>query len=52
MKDVAADDLLNIIKSRRTVRKFDPAKPVKDESLTRILEAGTWAPYSPYYPQG
>ncbi|RME01475.1 MAG: nitroreductase family protein [Calditrichaeota bacterium] len=52
MPNVDANDLLELIQSRRTVRKFDSLKPVSQDSLTRILEAGTWAPYAPYYPQG
>jgi len=49
---ISPEDVLNLIKTRRTVRKFDPEKPVGNESLNRILEAGTWAPYGPYFPQG
>jgi nitroreductase len=44
--------LLRLIKARRTVRQFDPDRPVSLGSLKRILTAGTWAPYAPYDPQG
>ncbi len=33
----------NIIKSRRSVRKFDP-QPVPPEIVKRVIEAGLWAP--------
>lgn len=36
-------DIIDIIKSRRSVRKFSP-EPVSDELVDRILEAGRWAP--------
>jgi len=36
-------DILDIIMSRRSVRKFSP-DPVSDELVDRILEAGRWAP--------
>ncbi|MFA5038930.1 MAG: nitroreductase family protein [Candidatus Omnitrophota bacterium] len=36
-------DLLRVIKNRRSVRSFDPA-PLKKDDITRILEAGRWAP--------
>jgi nitroreductase len=52
MSNISPESVLQLIKTRRTVRKFDPAKPVNTESLKRILEAGTWAPYGPYHPQG
>ncbi len=45
-------DVLRLIKGRRTVRRFDRDRPVARASLERILEAGTWAPYAPYHPQG
>jgi nitroreductase len=47
-----ARTVLNLIKARRTVRTFDPRRRIGDRSLKRVLEAGTWAPYAPYYPQG
>ncbi len=43
---------LDLIKARRTVRKFDANRPVPEDAIQRVLEAGTWAPYSPYYIQG
>lgn len=36
-------DLLNIIKERRSVRKYK-STPVKKEDLVRVLEAARWAP--------
>jgi nitroreductase len=36
-------DILDEIRSRRSVRKFTP-EPVSDELIDRILEAGRWAP--------
>lgn len=36
-------DLLEIIKSRRSIRKFLSRK-VEDEDIKKILEAGIWAP--------
>jgi len=36
-------DIIDIIKSRRSVRKFT-AEPVADEIIEKILEAGSWAP--------
>lgn len=43
--------VLRLIKSRRTVRRFQ-RKPVPAATLKRILEAGNWAPFSVYAPQG
>ena len=43
--------MLRIIKSRRTVRRFQ-RKPVPAGALKRVLEAGNWAPFSAYAPQG
>ena len=40
---VAADALLALMKSRRSVRRYLP-DPVPDEMLQQILEAGRWAP--------
>lgn len=37
-------DLFEIIKMRRSIRRFDPAKPVDERTVTKILEAGIWAP--------
>ena len=36
-------DVLEAIKERRSVRKYEP-KTVPEEELTQILEAGRWAP--------
>lgn len=36
-------DIIDIIKSRRSVRKFTQ-DPVTEESIEKILEAGRWAP--------
>jgi nitroreductase len=36
-------DLFDRIKSRRSIRKFTD-KPVLDKIITKIIEAGTWAP--------
>jgi nitroreductase len=36
-------DILDIIRTRRSVRRFDN-KPVPEELLMEILEAGRWAP--------
>ena len=33
-----------LVKTRRSIRKFDAAKPVTDEQINAILEAGIWAP--------
>jgi nitroreductase len=40
---VAPDALLDMIRSRRSVRRYLP-DPVPDEVLQKILEAGRWAP--------
>lgn len=37
------NEVLNAIKSRRTIRRFKP-DPIDDEKLQMILEAGRWAP--------
>ena len=52
MHNISPEALLELIKSRRTVRQFDRDKAVDNQALSRILEAGTWAPYAPYHPQG
>ena len=38
-----SDIVLDVIKKRRSVRKFDGAK-IPDECMEQILEAGRWAP--------
>jgi nitroreductase len=40
---VAPDALLDLMRSRRSVRRYTP-EPVPDEMLQQILEAGRWAP--------
>jgi nitroreductase len=37
------NEVLNAIKSRRTIRRFKP-DPIDDQKLRMILEAGGWAP--------
>jgi hypothetical protein len=37
-------DMFECIRTRRSVRQYDPARPVSDEDLRRVLEAATWAP--------
>lgn len=39
-------DIFELIKKRRSVRKYDSAKPVSDEQINKILEAAVWAPSS------
>ena len=36
-------DVLDLIKSRRSIRKYD-GRSVEEEKLTRVLEAGRLAP--------
>ncbi len=36
-------DLMEIIRNRRTIRRFKP-DPIADERIQMILEAGRWAP--------
>ncbi len=36
-------DILEVIKTRRSIRKYKPA-PVSEEEINKILEAGRWAP--------
>lgn len=52
MSNLTPQNLLKLIKRRRTVRKFDAKRVVSTARLKRILTAGTWAPYAAYYPQG
>ena len=42
-KSASYDQLLEIIKGRRTVRRFK-SDPVPDEYVSRIIEAARWAP--------
>lgn len=50
MATIPPRDMLKLIRERRTIRQFDIQKPIRKRVLLRILEAGTWAPYSPYAP--
>jgi len=36
-------DILEVIKTRRSIRKYKP-DPVSEEEINKILEAGRWAP--------
>lgn len=36
--------LLEVVKHRRSVRKFEPGRRVPRETLIKIMEAGRWAP--------
>ena len=38
------DDILKIIKGRRSVRSFDSKKKISKTQIEKILEAGRWAP--------
>jgi F420 biosynthesis protein FbiB-like protein len=40
-----ADVLLNLIKTRRSIRRFT-AEPIPQETILHLLEAATWAPSS------
>lgn len=40
---MTTNDVLNAVRSRRSVLRFEP-KPVTDDELEAILEAGRWAP--------
>ena len=37
------DGLLELVKTRRSIRRFKP-EPVPDEYINRIIEAARWAP--------
>jgi nitroreductase len=37
------DDLFEIVKYRRSIRRYKP-DPISDELLLKIMEAGRWAP--------
>jgi len=41
--DVQYDDLLELVKSRRTIRAIKP-DPIPEETVQKILEVGRWAP--------
>ncbi|MFQ5924363.1 MAG: nitroreductase family protein [Dehalococcoidia bacterium] len=36
-------DILEIIRTRRSIRKYEP-EPISEEEINKILEAGRWAP--------
>jgi len=36
-------DVLEAIERRRSIRRYEP-RPIPDEKLTQVLEAGRWAP--------
>lgn len=42
MNELRGDELLDLLKRRRSIRKFKP-DPVPDEYIGKILEAGRWA---------
>ena len=42
-KSIDPDDLLNFIKNRRTIRKYQD-KPIPKEIIDKIIEAGIWGP--------
>ena len=37
------NDMLDVIKTRRSIRKYRPEQ-IRDEELDAVLEAGTYAP--------
>lgn len=37
-------EVLEAIKKRRSIRKFDSTKKVTDEQIEKLLEAARWAP--------
>lgn len=38
------NEVLEAIKTRRSCRAYDASKPLEDEKLEQIIEAGLWAP--------
>lgn len=44
MSDTAYDDLIAVVRKRRSVRRFAPGQSVPRETLLRIAEAARWAP--------
>lgn len=42
--DIRTQHLLECIKGRRTIRYFKEDKEVEEEKITKILDAGRWAP--------
>ncbi len=45
------NELLDLIKHRRVVRRFEPDRAIDESALRRVLEAAIWAPFSVYAPQ-
>lgn len=43
MIDKKAKDIMEVIRTRRSIRKFK-AQPIDDEIIRKIIEMGTWAP--------
>lgn len=39
-------EFFELMKARRSTRKFDPTRPVTDDQVDKILEAAIWAPSS------
>lgn len=44
MSDRSSDSFQNILRARRSTRKFEPGRAVGREVLDRIIECGRWAP--------
>jgi nitroreductase len=42
--DGAPETLLDVVRARRSVRKFEPGREVSRDTLLNIMEAGRWAP--------
>jgi len=42
-------DFYNLIRTRESIRVYDPARPVEEDKLRRILEAGRLAPSAANY---
>lgn len=42
--NAAYDDLITVIRKRRSVRRFEPGQSVPRDTLLKIAEAGRWAP--------
>lgn len=40
----ATMEFFELVKARRSIRRFDKAKKVSDEDINKILEAAIWAP--------
>jgi len=44
MQEFDYQNLINVIKQRRSVRKFEPGRAISRATLQNIAEAGRWAP--------